>query len=564
MYFLALATDYDGTLASHGLVSPEAMTALEQLKETGRRLILVTGRELEHVKEAFPRLDIFDRVVAENGAVIYDPVAKNEIAIGVAPPAAFVKRLRELNVTPLSIGRCIVATWEPHQTVVLEAIRELGLGLQIIFNKGAVMVLPPGINKAAGLEAALKDLGLSHHNVVGVGDAENDQAFLQTCGCAAAVANALPAVKKTAHLCLTRDHGDGVIELMERICREDAGLAPAEAYGILLGMAGSGSVDLTPFGGNTLIAGKSGIGKSTLAIALTERMVGKQFQFCVFNPEGDYDDLEDAVPVGGVNVPPVADEALKLMQAGTNVVVNTQGLNIAERPAFFADLLPRVSALRRKTGRPHWLVIDEAHHLLPAKRGDAGQTLNEDVPAVILITVHPESISSEVLKSVGTVVALGTGEVILKCCEAVGGKSPAVETLPAEDEVIVWERKSEQPPHPLKPSRPKQSHKRHTRKYAEGSLGPDRSFYFRGANNGLNLRAQNLMVFLQVADGIDDVTWMHHLKRGDYSTWFRDIIKDRELADEAAVIEADDLLDAKQSRGKIAAAVTSRYAAPVD
>jgi hydroxymethylpyrimidine pyrophosphatase-like HAD family hydrolase len=96
VYFLALATDYDGTLASDGLVSPEAIKALEQFKETGRRLILVTGRELEHVREAFPRLDIFDRVVAENGAVIYDPVAKNEIVIGAAPPAAFVKRLREL------------------------------------------------------------------------------------------------------------------------------------------------------------------------------------------------------------------------------------------------------------------------------------------------------------------------------------------------------------------------------------------------------------------------------------------------------------------------------------
>jgi hypothetical protein len=90
------------------------------------------------------------------------------------------------------------------------------------------------------------------------------------------------------------------------------------------------------------------------------------------------------------------------------------------------------------------------------------------------------------------------------------------------------------------------------------------SFYFRGANNELNLRAQNLMVFLQAADGIDGATWMHHLKRGDYSTWFRDIIKDRGLADEAAVIEADDLLDAEQSREKIAAVVTSRYAAPVD
>jgi HAD superfamily hydrolase (TIGR01484 family) len=147
MYFLALATDYDGTLASHGLVSPEAMTALEQFKETGRRLILVTGRELEHVKEAFPGLDIFDRVVAENGAVIYDPVAKNEIAIGVAPPAAFVKRLRELNVTPLSIGRCIVATWEPHQTVVLEAIRELGLELQIIFTRGLLWCSLPALTR---------------------------------------------------------------------------------------------------------------------------------------------------------------------------------------------------------------------------------------------------------------------------------------------------------------------------------------------------------------------------------------------------------------------------------
>jgi hydroxymethylpyrimidine pyrophosphatase-like HAD family hydrolase len=548
--------------ASHGLVSPEAIKALEQFKETGRRLILVTGRELEHVKEPFPRLEIFDRVVAENGAVIYDPLGKKEIAIGAAPPAGFVKRLRELNVTPLSVGRSIVATWEPNQTVVLEAIRELGLELQIIFNKGAVMVLPPGINKAAGLEAALKDLGLSHHNVVGVGDAENDQAFLKTCGCAAAVANALSAVKKTAHLCLTRDHGDGVIELMERICREDAGLAPAEAHGILLGMDGSESVDLTPFGGNILIAGKSGIGKSTMAIALTEQMAAKQYQFCVFDPEGDYDDLENAVSVGDVKAPPVLDEALRLLQSGANVVINTQGLNMGERPGFFADMLPRVSALRAKTGRPHWLIIDEAHHLLPTKRSDAGQTLNEDVLAVILITVHPESISSEVLKSVGTIVALGTEEVILRFCEAVGEESPAAVTSPAEDEVIVWKRKSGRPPHPFRPALPKQTHKRHTRKYAEGSLGADRSFYFRGPNNELNLRAHNLMLFLQIADGVDDGTWMHHLKRGDYSTWFGDVIKDRELAHEAAGVEADETLNAEESRKKLSDAVSRRYTAP--
>jgi hypothetical protein len=201
---------------------------------------------------------------------------------------------------------------------------------------------------------------------------------------------------------------------------------------------------LKPFEGNILIAGKSGIGKSTLAIALTEHMVAERFQFCVFDPEGDYDDLENAVSVGDVKVPPVVDEALKLMKAGTNIVINTQSLSVGERPGFFADILPRVSALRTKTRRPHWLVIDEAHHLLPSTRGDARQTLNEEVPAVILITVHPESISPEVLKSVNTIIALGQGDAIAKFCQAVGDQPPSWEA-PADDEVIVWDRRSGSP-----------------------------------------------------------------------------------------------------------------------
>jgi hypothetical protein len=178
-----------------------------------------------------------------------------------------------------------------------------------------------------------------------------------------------------------------------------------------------------------------------------------------------------------VKVPPVVDEALKLMKAGTNIVINTQSMSVGERPGFFADMLPRVSALRTKTGRPHWLVIDEAHHLLPATRGDAQQTLNDDVPAVILITVHPESISPGVLKSVNTIVALGQGDVIVKFCEAVGDNPPSWES-PGDDEVIFWERRSG-PPRRAKPEKPAQTHKRHTRKYAEGALGEDRSFYFR-------------------------------------------------------------------------------------
>ena len=236
MYFLALATDYDGTIAHHGRVDAETVAAMRSLRESGRRLILVTGRELPDLKRVCPELDMFDRVVAENGALLFNPATEEERALTPPPPAAFVQRLQERNVEPLSVGRSIVATWEPHQTAVLEVIRELGLELQIIFNKGAVMVLPSGMNKAAGLAAALEELELSFHNVIGVGDAENDHAFLASCGCSAAVANAVPMVTEAADIALQNDHGAGVVELINMICRNDAEILPPARNGIVLGV----------------------------------------------------------------------------------------------------------------------------------------------------------------------------------------------------------------------------------------------------------------------------------------------------------------------------------------
>ena len=115
-----------------------------------------------------------------------------------SPRRKFVAELRRRRVSPLSVGRVIVATGEPHETAVLELIRELGLELRVIFNKGAIMVLPSGVDKATGMDAALLELGLSHHNAVGVGDAENDDAFLTRCACAVAVANALDSLKERA------------------------------------------------------------------------------------------------------------------------------------------------------------------------------------------------------------------------------------------------------------------------------------------------------------------------------------------------------------------------------
>jgi hydroxymethylpyrimidine pyrophosphatase-like HAD family hydrolase len=221
MRYLALATDYDGTIAEDGVVDKSTLAALEKLRGGSRRLILVTGRDLTDIQRAMPRLDLFDFVVAENGALLYDPTSHEEQALGVAPPQAFLERLGELGVAPLWIGRVIVATWERNEGKVLRAIRDLGLNLQITLNKTAVMVLPAGITKASGLRAALARLGLSPLNCVGVGDAENDLAFLDICGMPVAVANAVPAVKERAAFVTTGARGAGVTELIEQFFATD-------------------------------------------------------------------------------------------------------------------------------------------------------------------------------------------------------------------------------------------------------------------------------------------------------------------------------------------------------
>jgi hydroxymethylpyrimidine pyrophosphatase-like HAD family hydrolase len=565
-YFLALATDYDGTIAHHGVVDAPTLEALQRFKRTGRRLLLVTGRDLPDLKRVFPDTSIFDRIVAENGALLYEPLTERERCLAEPPPAAFVAELERRQVSPLAVGRVIVATWEPNEKTVIDVIRDLGLELQIIFNKGAVMVLPAGINKAAGLAVALHELQLSAPNVVGVGDAENDHAFLRSCGCAAAVANALPTVKAECDVRLAGDHGAGVIELMEMICRDDLCIVPPRRHGLPVGRDGSDAdVYLQPHRGGVLIAGSSGIGKSTLATALTERMIEKSLEFCIFDAEGDYGALDGAVSVGDAKTAPSVRETIDLLsKLSANVVINTQALRVPERHAFFAKVLPPVLSLRMRTGRPHWLLIDEAHQLLSATREDVAQILPEHFAATILITVHPEAILPEALQRVEYVLALGeqAAQVIETFCGVVGTNPPPMPPAPQEGEILFWERSVGNAPIKVKIERPKQTRNRHVRKYAEGELGKDISFYFRGPDDKLNLRAQNLALFAQIAEGVDDATWEHHRRNYDYSGWFRTVIKDDELAAEAAAAEGDEGLDATESRQRIIEAIHRRYTAP--
>ncbi len=460
-----------------------------------------------------------------------------------------------------------MATWEPNETAVLEVIRELGLELQIVFNKGAVMVLPAGVNKASGLEAALADLGLSAHNVVAVGDAENDYAFMQASGYSAAVANALPSIKERADLVTREARGAGVAELIRAVLEHDveALISVRNRNAVEVGRRLDGrALELDPHGGGALIAGLSSGGKSTVAIALLERFVERGFQVCVLDPEGDYAELRSATVFGDAKAPPPLSEILKVLdRPDDSVVVNMLAIPIADRPAAFARFLSAIVELRARVGRPHWILVDEAHHVMPAER-DLSVTLPPALPATILVTVDPEAIARAALERIFDVFAVGTkpAETIAAFCRAVGARTPPLpkKALP-RGQALFWRRGADEEPEIVTLHPPTEKSERHKRKYAVGELGEDRSFYFRGPRNALNLRAQNLMIFLQTADGVDDETWLHHLKRHDVSRWIKDAIKDGALADEVRGVEDGDAAPA-ESRRRVREAVERRYTAP--
>ena len=225
MLISALASDYDGTLASEGVVADATLAALKRLKASGRKLLLVTGRELPDLHRVFGDIPLFDAIVAENGAVLYRPGRDGLRALAPAPPPRFIAALQARRVEPLAVGRSIVATADENASIVGEVLEALGLDWRLILNKDSVMCLPPGVDKRSGLMAALDTLGLAPEQVLGVGDAENDTAFLTACGLSAAVANALPDVKACVDVVAPEEAGAGVAWLIDRLLEQPDRLA---------------------------------------------------------------------------------------------------------------------------------------------------------------------------------------------------------------------------------------------------------------------------------------------------------------------------------------------------
>jgi GTPase SAR1 family protein len=314
-----------------------------------------------------------------------------------------------------------------------------------------------------------------------------------------------------------------------------------------------------------LLCGSSGGGKSTLTSALLEQLTEREYQYCVIDPEGDFPASPGRIVLGDCERSPDPEEVIKAL-GGTpaGVIVNLLAVALERRPAFAGTLLRRLRQHQAQWGRPHWVVVDEAHHMLSKDMAVEPDELHDPASSLLLVTVHPDRLEPGELTRLDTIIVVGGSAAAtlheLQAAHGFGIPDWTGPPLPSGSG-LVWSRQSPTELNELCLVTPRQERRRHQRKYATGELGPDKSFYFRGPHGALNLRAHNLFLFLQLGDGLDPDTWNYHLERNDYSRWLREAVKDQPLAEEVRRIEGSHA-PADESRPAIRRAIEQRYTLP--
>src|SRR5436190_646706 len=360
----------------------------------------------------------------------------------------------------------------------------------------------------------------------------------------------------------------GAIELItEHLVNDLAALMPRlTRHSLPLGDTASGEpVTISPHGTRMLIVGPSASGKSTLTGLLVERLIESGRSVLLVDPEGDYQsfaELERVVVLGGSSerVLPTPDELRQLLhQPRTSLVLNLSAMTRAEKVAYATKALGAVSFVRSTTGLPHWLILDEAHHIAPADGSPVVELLRAGAESLCMSTLQVTDLAPE-LRTLPNVVAATELDAFAAATRAAATGRPPVLAGPklAEGEVAIAWLGDHPRAQRFRVAKRRVQHRRHVRKYTEGELPPDRSFYFRGPAGALNLRASNLVRFVELAEGVDEPTWAWHLGQHDYSTWARQQIKDEDLAGALAAVETADLPPA-ESRRRALDEIRARY-----
>ncbi|MGA2213571.1 MAG: HAD family hydrolase, partial [Bryobacteraceae bacterium] len=364
-----LALDFDGTIARNDVLDPDVRKAIAEARAQGVIVILATGRILDDLRRVAGDLHFVDAVVAENGAVIEFPDSGYSRILAEPPPAVLLKELRREGIL-FEVGQSIIDADKDAAPRILTLLQRLELPRVLLFNRSRVMVLPQAISKATGLREALAVLRLSPHNTVAIGDGENDHELLRWCEVGVAVAWGSEVLKASADQVLPGDGPPAVAGYIRALVQERLIPEPLHTRRhLLLGHADDGSpLALAIRGRNLLVAGDPKTGKSWVTGLLCEQLILYGYSLCILDPEGDYTSLEalpGVVVFGGAYPLPRPREFLHaLRHADVSIVVDLSHTSHQEQLEYIHTVLPALATLRRHTGLPHRIIVDEAHYFL--------------------------------------------------------------------------------------------------------------------------------------------------------------------------------------------------------
>ncbi len=548
MKFGVLALDYDGTIARDGVLDPEVKAAIVAARARGIVVVIVTGRILSDLKQAAGDLGFVDAVVAENGAVLAFPSGQTWL-IGHPPSQPFLDELRRQGIE-FKMGQSIVEAAADSAPQILDVIRSLELPLVLLFNRSRLMILPQTISKGTGLREALNVLRLSVHNAIAIGDAENDHDLLAACEIAVAVGWGSAALQKEADEILQGDGPSAVAEYIQRAAQEmKLPRGQFARHRTLVGTAEDGrpiapAVD----GRNFLVVGDPQSGKSWASGLACEQMILQGYCLCVIDPEGDYGTLESlpgVVVLGGTDQPPeIPDVARALRHFDLSVVVDLSRILYEDKVRYLKTLLPMLAELRRATGLPHRIVVDEAHYFL--HEPNVKELLDFDLNAYTLVTYRPSDLHPDLRKDIQVVVAKRLTrpqevQTLLTMVENKGVEQEWTAILAGlADNEAVWLPGIEEAEGKLSCFKllPRLTpHVRHKTKYLDVQLAGGQEFVFTDNGQTIGPPARSLKQFVLSLPSTPATSLAGHARRGDFSRWIEGVFHDHRLASDVRKVE---------------------------